>query len=82
MYVLFTRASRFTRGTAAGAPGGTSECETFGWDGFTVGCILFTGNSLQVWTTVHVYRRERDERQATDDKYTREVANLTNLDVN
>lgn len=45
IYVLFTRGSRFDLGTGAGAPGGTSECETLGWDGFTVGCILFTENN-------------------------------------
>lgn len=30
MYVLFIRGSRLTLGTGAGAPGGTSECETLG----------------------------------------------------
>lgn len=48
MYALFTRGSRLTLGTGAGAPGGTSECETLGWDGFTAGCILFTKNNEKI----------------------------------
>lgn len=61
MYVLFTRCSRLTLGTGAGAPG-TSECDTLGWEGFTVGCILFTENNEKIHYVNCLLTNERYKR--------------------